>query len=463
MYPIIALSITGLITLFLGFSAKSKQLLLPSVIAFLSIAFAVNFIDWNAPGLYFSEMVKVDNFNLSFTAILIATAILIVCLSDTFKNIEYAHPAEYFAIIQFSLVGAIMMVTFQNLIMLFLGIEILSVSMYVLTGADKRNIRGNEAAIKYFLMGAFATGIFLFGVAMIYGGTGSFDITTIASYISINALKSNFLLIGITFLMIGLLFKVSAAPFHWWTADVYEGAPTIFTTYMSTIVKTAGFVAIFKMASQALAGIGDFMTPMLIIMIVSSLLIGNIAAAMQASFKRMLAFSSISHAGYMLLPILGLNEMTGQTLIFYSIAYSFATISAFGVLMVVSKEDYVNGRPNEQISVFDGLFKRNSFLAVVLIIALLSLAGIPLTAGFWGKFFAFQDIGTGKYMWVLIFAIVSSAVGILYYFKPILASFKQTEASPSIHLKPIFKIIFIITTIGTLAFGIFPDLAKILF
>lgn len=463
MYPIIALSITGLITLFLGFSAKNKQLLLPSVIAFLGIAFAVNFIDWNAPGLYFSEMVKVDNFSLSFIAILIVTAILVVSLSDTFKNIEYAHPAEYFAIVQFSLVGAIMMVTFQNLIMLFLGIEILSVSMYVLTGADKRNIRGNEAAIKYFLMGAFATGIFLFGVAMIYGGTGSFDITTIASYISVNAIKSNFLWIGITFLMIGLLFKVSAAPFHWWTADVYEGAPTIFTTYMSTIVKTAGFVAIFKMASQALVGIGDFMTPMLIIMIVSSLLIGNIAAAMQTSFKRILAFSSISHAGYMLLPILGLNEMTGQTLIFYSIAYSFATISAFGVLMVVSKEDYVNGRPNEQVSVFDGLFKRNSFLAVVLIISLLSLAGIPLTAGFWGKFFAFQDIGTGSYLWVLIFAIVSSAVGILYYFKPILASFKQTEASPSISLRPIFKIIFIITTLGTLAFGIFPDLAKILF
>jgi NADH-quinone oxidoreductase subunit N len=463
MYPIIALSITGLITLFLGFSTRSKQILMPAAIAFLGLALAVNFIDWNAPGLYFSEMVKVDNFSLSFSAILLVSAILIVGLSDTFKNIEYAHPAEYLAIIQFSLVGAIMMVTFQNLIMLFLGIEILSVSMYVLTGADKRNIRGNEAAIKYFLMGAFATGIFLFGVAMIYGGTGSFSISTIESYISGSAMKSNFLWIGITFLMIGLLFKVSAAPFHWWTADVYEGAPTIFTTFMSTIVKTAGFMAIFKLASQTLKGIDDFMTPMLIIMIVSSLLVGNIAAAMQSSFKRMLAFSSISHAGYMLLPILGLNVLTGQTLIFYSIAYSLATISAFGVLIVVSKEDYVNGRPNEQISVFDGLFKRNSFLAVVLIISLLSLAGIPLTAGFWGKLFAFQDIGTGDYLWILIVAIVSSAIGILYYFKPILASFKKTEVSPSISLKPTFKIIFVITTLGTLAFGIFPDLAKILF
>lgn len=463
MYPIIALSFTGLITLFLGFSSKSKQILLPSVITFLVIALMVSFADWNAPGLYFSGMVKVDNFSLVLSGILISTALLIVGISNTFKDIEYAHPAEYLAIIQFSLVGAIMMVTFQNLIMLFLGIEILSVSMYVLTGADKRNIRGNEAAIKYFLMGAFATGIFLFGVAMIYGGTGSFDITTISAYITGTENKSSFLWIGITFSMIGLLFKVSAAPFHWWTADVYEGAPTIFTTYMSTIVKTAGFVAIFKMASQAMIGASEFMTPMLLIMIVCSLLIGNIAATIQVSFKRMLAFSSISHAGYMLLPILGLNAMTGKTIAFYAIAYSLATISAFGVLLVVSKEDYINGRPNESISVFDGLFKRNSFLAIVLIISMLSLSGIPLTAGFWGKLFAFQDIGTGKYLWVLFFAVISSAIGILYYFKPILASFKNTEDSPNIYLKPSFKIIFILTTLGTLALGIFPDLIKALF
>jgi NADH-quinone oxidoreductase subunit N len=463
MYPIISLSITGLITLFLGFNKRSRQILVPATLIFLGLATVLAFVDWNAPGLYFSDMLKVNNFNIVFTAILTITAMIIVALSNTFQDIEYAHPAEYLAIIQFSVVGAIMMVTFQNLIMLFLGIEILSVSMYVLTGADKRNIRGNEAAIKYFLMGAFATGIFLFGVAMMYGGTGTFNITGIASYISRTDFKSNFIWIGITFTMIGLLFKVSAAPFHWWTADVYEGAPTIFTAFMSTIVKTAGFVAIYKIASEALVGSSEFIVPMLIIMIVCSLLIGNIAAAMQSGFKRMMAFSSISHAGYMLLPVLGLNSATGQTIAFYTIAYSLATISAFGVLIVVSKEDYVNGRPNEQISVFNGLLKRNSFLAVVLIISMLSLAGIPLTAGFWGKLFAFQDIGTSKHFWTLVVSIVASAIGILYYFKPIIASFKETETTPKISLNPIFKIIFALTTLGTLIFGLFPDLVRNLF
>lgn len=461
MYPIISLSITGLLTLFLGFSTKSRQILLPFTVLFLAIGFGLNLFDWNAPGLYFSDMVKVDNFNLIVCSIIIISAILIVGLTNTFKNFENAQPAEYYAIMQFSVVGAIMMVTFQNIIMLFLGLEILSVSMYILTGSDKRNIRGNEAAIKYFLMGAFATGIFLFGVAMLYGAGGTFDIGHLNGYALQSVNTPLFFYIGMSLLLIGLLFKVSAAPFHWWTADVYEGAPTIFTLFMSTIVKTAGFMAIYKMLSIPFSSEKEFLHLLLVIIIIASLVLGNFGALKQLSFKRMLAFSSVSHAGYMLLALLGMTALTSSGLAFYIVAYNLATISAFGVLMIVSKEEYLNGRPNENLNIFNGLLKRNSFLAFTLIIAMLSLTGIPLTAGFMGKFFVFQEAsGT---LWILVVAVIASAVGLLYYFKPILSVFKVNDNESSIEVNPLHKFILIITTFGTVLLGLIPDVLRNIF
>ncbi|MFT7481965.1 MAG: NADH-quinone oxidoreductase subunit N, partial [Oceanospirillaceae bacterium] len=274
MYPIIALSLTGLITLFLGF-LPSKKVLLPATLLFITLALVVNFIDWNSPGLYFNEMLEVNNMSLIFIAILLVSALLVMALTGGFLDDPFAQPAEYYALIQFSLVGTIMMVTYNNLIMLFIGIEILSVAMYVLTGSDKRNIRGNEATIKYFLMGAFATGILLFGMAMYYGATLSFDIKVVDSLLSSSPERPVYLWIGITFMLIGMLFKVSAAPFHFWTPDVYEGAPTIFTTYMSTIVKTAGFAAIYKIVSVSFGEVYHFWWVMIAVVAVLSLVISN--------------------------------------------------------------------------------------------------------------------------------------------------------------------------------------------
>lgn len=459
MYPIIALSITGLITLFLGF-LSSRKILLPATLLFIAAAFVVNFIDWNSPGLYFNEMLEVSNMSLIFSAIILLSAFLVMSLSGGFLDDDAAQPAEYYAIVQFSLVGAIMMVTFTNLIMLFIGVEILSVSMYVLTGSDKRNIRGNEAAIKYFLMGAFATGILLFGMAMYYGATMSFDINVVDTMTRMSPERPVYLWIGITFLLIGLFFKVSAAPFHFWTPDVYEGAPTIFTTYMSTIVKTAGFAAIYKMVSVSFGEVYHFWWVMAAGVAVLSLVISNITAVYQQSFKRMLAFSSISHAGYLLLAIVGLSRQSDTSIAFYSLAYTLATISAFGVLMVVSKEKLVNGRPDERINVLNGLAKKDSFLAVVLAVSMLSLSGIPLTAGFWGKFFVFSDIASRGYYWLMIVAILMSAVGIYYYFKPIRAAFMKESDGGTITVRPVYKLILGITTAASLILGILPNLVR---
>ncbi len=463
MYPIVILSITGLLTLFLGFM-KSGKILLPATMLFILIALVSNYYDWNKPGLYFNEMLDVNNSSIIFTSVLLLTAFLILPLSARRFDDENAHPAEYYAIMQFSLVGAIIMVNYENLIMLFIGIEILSVALYVLTGSDKRNLRGNEAALKYFLMGAFATGILLFGIAMYYGATGSFDLQASAALLKVSPQGRIFFWVGIFFLLAGLLFKVSAAPFHFWTADVYEGAPSFFTAFMATIVKTAGFYALFRLVSVSFVSEYALWSKLLIASVVLSLAIGNISAVYQSSFKRMLAFSSVSQAGYMLLSVIGLNNQTEQSLAFYSVAYSLASISAFGVLMVVSKSTLENGRPNESFSVFNGLLKKSPFLAVVLSISLFSLSGIPLTAGFWGKFFVFSDAAYRNLLWLLVFAVIMSAVGIYYYFKPIIAAlFKDTENSNTIELVPVVKISLLITTAGTLIFGLFPELIRSLF
>ncbi len=461
MYPIIILSITGLVTLFLGF-LKSKKILLPASLFFVALAFASNFIDWNKPGLYFSNMLEASNLSILFTSIILLSAFLIMALSKGFIDDEHAQPAEYFAILQFSLVGAIMMTNFQNLIMLFIGVEILSVSMYVLTGSDKRNIRGNEAALKYFLMGAFATGIMLFGIAMLYGANYSFNISDAHAWLMQTQIATRpvFLYVGVTFLLIGLLFKVSAAPFHFWTPDVYEGAPTIFTTFMSTIVKTAGFAAIYRILEVSYSPLYNFWWVMVIVMAVLSLLISNITAVSQSSFKRMLAFSSISHAGYMLMAIVGLSNKTDASIVFYSLAYSLATISAFGVLMIVSKEKLVEGRPDESIAVLNGLSKKNPFLAIVLGVSMFSLAGIPLTAGFWGKFYVFGDAAYRGHIWLLVVAILMSAVGIYYYFKPIIAAYMKEGDGEEIKLSPFYRIILGFTTVGSILLGLFPSLVR---
>lgn len=460
MYPIIALSITGLITLFLGF-LPSKKVLLPATLFFLLMALGLNFLDWNKPGFYFYEVLEISNLEIIFSAIIILTAILVMALSGGFLEDEHAQPAEYYALVQFSLVGALMMVTYTNLLMLFIGIEILSVSLYVLTGSDKRNIRGNEAAVKYLLMGSFATGIFLFGVAMFFGASNTFDIYDMGNFIRQLNEAPIYLWIGITFMLIGMLFKVSAAPFHFWTPDVYEGAPTLFTTFMATIVKTAGFAAIYRLLDASFSEVYTFWWVMVVTMTVLSLLIGNITAVYQQSFKRMLAYSSISHAGYMLMAVVGFSKQTEASLIFYSLAYTLATISAFGVLMAVSKHSLVNGRPDERISVLDGLAKKNGFLAFVLAVSMLSLAGIPLTAGFWGKFFVFSDVASRGYIWLLIVAILMSAIGIYYYFKPIRAAYlKPPVDNTPIEIRPIYQLILVLTTLATLILGILPNLLR---
>jgi NADH-quinone oxidoreductase subunit N len=462
MYPIVLLSILGIVALFLGFS-KSKNILLPATLMFLALALAGNFYEWNqGPLLYFYDMFRVDNTSLAFNGIVLLSAFMIVAISGGFQDNTDSEPAEYYSLMLFSLVGAMMMIGYEHLIMLFLGVEILSVAMYVLTGSNKRNLRSNEAALKYFLMGAFATGFMLFGITLIYGAAGSFDLSDIRGFAtSLNQSTDSYLLYaGLLLLLIGMLFKVSAAPFHFWTPDVYEGAPTIFTTFMSTIVKTAGFAAIFRLLSHSFTPIYSFWWIVIAAIAVLTLLVGNIGATSQHSFKRMLAYSGISHAGYLLIAVTALSKPTENAIIFYSLAYSLSTIVAFGVLMLVSKEKMIEGLPDERYEAFNGLAKNNPFLAFVLAVSMLSLAGIPLTAGFWGKFFIFTSAADRGIIWITVIAVLMSTVGIYYYFRVIISSYVKEGDLPRIRVAPFYLVILAVATFFSILFGLAPGLLE---
>ena len=468
MLSIVLLSVFGIALLFLGF-LKSRSVLLPATLLFLLVTLAVNFLDWNKTYLYFNDMLRTNNLAMVFTAIVLGSAFMVVALSGSFMESDEAQPAEYYGLILFSLVGAIMMISFENLIMLFVGVEILSVAMYVLTGSDKRNLRSNEAALKYFLMGAFATGIMLFGMALLYGSTGSFTLSGIGSYAANPQQGLSLLLyVGLLMLLIGLLFKVSAAPFHFWTPDVYDGAPTIFTAFMSTVVKTAGFAALFKLLSVSFGGVYNFWWTILAIIAAITLVAGNITAVYQNSFKRMMAYSSISHAGYLLIGLAALGTQTKQAIVFYSLAYSVATISAFGVLLLVAQQRSTQtitseGVITENFDSFNGLARQNPLLGFAMTVAMLSLAGIPLTAGFWGKFYMFSTAVERGQIWLLVIAVLMSAVGIYYYFRVIIAMYFRDGSTDPIHVAPFYRYVLIAASILTIGLGIAPGLLQGLF
>jgi NADH-quinone oxidoreductase subunit N len=466
MLPIVLLSVFGIVNLFLGF-LRSNRALLPFVLVVLALVFGLNLLDWNHAGSlgglfdspYISQMLTVDNYSVAFSSIVLLTALLLVPFSNSYVAAGEPNLAEYYSLLLFSLVGAIMMVSYNHLIMLFVGIEILSISMYCLAGSNKRDVRSNEAALKYFLQGAFATGILLFGIALLYGATGTFQLSELAAAIAAPANQTllPMLYVGVLMMVIGIGFKVSAAPFHFWTPDVYEGTPTFFTAFMSTVVKTAGFAAFLKLLVVALPAASPVWLPTIAAMCVLTLLLGNIGAAVQTSAKRMLAYSSVSHAGYLLLGLVaGQGQLSGpaaQGIFFYSLAYSVATVAAFGVLKLVADQ-----RQREDYAGLAGLARTNPLLAFVLTVAMLSLGGIPLTGGFFGKFFIFMAVAPIN-IWLVVFAVVMSMVGIYYYLRPVIAMYMR-PAEPGneapIVVDGFQSFTLVVLAVITLVLGILP-------
>ena len=397
-------------------------------------------------------MLRFDSFGLVFNSIaFICTLLLFLLNGKDFEKIGQ-HVSEYFCLMFFVLCGVSILSSFNTLLLLFLGIEILSIPLYILTGSDKRNLKGNEASLKYFLMGAFSTGLMLMGIALIYGGNslGSFYID------AINLGEGNLsvmLAAGLVLLMVSMAFKVSAAPFHFWGPDAYDGAPSVVTSFMMTVAKVAAFIAFFRLFSTSFGKIQEQWQTLIVIITAATLLIGNVTAVFQISVKRMLAYSSISHAGFMMFALFALNDTAKEGLLLYAAAYSLATIGIFAV--VISLSDY-------SIEGFNGLGKKQPLLAFTAVIFLLSLTGIPLTAGFTAKFYVLMAaVKNGHHLWLVIFAVICAAISAIYYFKVIQAMyFKEPVAgvNENIRISSSYGWLLLLTAALIVLLGIMPGL-----
>ncbi len=452
MNTLILISVLPIVLLYLGLY-KAQKALLPVTVLGLVVALGLAVMQWNSGATpIYSRMMLFDNYAIAFSAITIISTILIVLLSKGYFEKISSHVAEYYAIILFSLAGIIVMVSYYNLVMLFIGIEIMSVSLYILAGIKKNDFASNEAALKYFLMGAFSTGFLLFGITLIYGSVGSFGLQDIRDWVLAHPRNIDpMFYVGIALIIVGLCFKVGAAPFHFWTPDVYEGSPTLITAFMSTVVKTAGFAAFLRLFTECFSTLSAFWMPALLVITILTLFIGNITALYQRSFKRMLAFSSISHAGYLLFAIVALGASSANSVFVYATAYSIASIIAFGSLILVSQQ-----AGSDNFDSFNGLAKKNPFLAFVLTISMLSLAGIPLTAGFIGKFFMFSSALSQYQVWLVVLAVINAIISIFYYFRVIVAMYFNTAETGEVQIPAYYNFVLGLSALITILIGIYP-------
>ncbi|MBL0013986.1 MAG: NADH-quinone oxidoreductase subunit N [Flavobacterium sp.] len=446
------IAIIGLGVLCLLFEILNlRKALIPITVLGLLGVLGLTISEFNAPGSYYSNMIMVNKFSVAFSSLFIVLTIFLVTLSHNFYENHPTKLSDYVAIKVFLLSGAVAMVSFGNLAMFFLGIEVLSISLYILAASSRMNLKSNEAGMKYFLMGSFASGIILFGICMIYGAMGTFDIVEI-SELSRSAELPVWFPIGIILLTIGMFFKIAAVPFHFWAPDVYEGSPALTTATMSTLAKVVAMATLFKLLTAMNAEISYQYQIVVVIVSIASMTVGNIMALKQANVKRMLAFSGISHAGFMLMTLLS-AATSASSLLYYATAYSLAGIAAFAVILYVCKN-----QDNEDIANFHGLGKTNPLLAAVLTGALLSMAGIPVFAGFFAKLNLFSQTIQAGYLVLVIAAVINSIISVGYYFKLILAMYTK-EPSENRTATPILIYgVAMVAILLNLAIGLFPSL-----
>lgn len=454
MNAIIVSALLGVILMFCSWGFKSESLQKNIALVGLLVLIAANLAQlngWYVVDINTKGMLAFSRFGLYANTLLFAITFLYLWINAEEIEAIGHQAADFYALFFFILCGASILTSFDNLLMLFIGIEILSIPLYILTGSDKKNLLSNEASLKYFLMGSFSTGILLLGITLCYGAIGSFRLEAPIIIPSKGMAMEQYLLsAGLILIFAAMNFKVSAAPFHFWTPDVYDGAPTVFTSFMATIVKAAGFIAFISIFHVQAKALGYSWMLLLTFVIFATLLIGNISAVFQRSVKRMLAYSSIAQAGFMLFALYGVSDFANEGILLYAVVYSIASIGVFAVL--VKMKDY-------SFEAFNGLAKTNPLLAFVTTVFLLSLAGIPLTGGFFAKYYMLNAILTaGAGLWVVIIAILFAAISVYYYFKLIQAMY-FVQGSPAIKEFPkTYTYKLVVLAIILLILGVFPNL-----
>jgi len=413
---------------------------------------------WNANAGGFGDTYLLDRYAIFFNLVLCLTGVLTLLMSMDYLSSIGLASGEYYVMLLLAVLGMMVMAQANDLIIVFLGLELMSISIYVLAGIWRPALRSSEAALKYFLLGAFASGFLLFGIAMAYGAFGTTTLTPIASQLAHLSVEQRPLALAATgLLLIGFGFKIAAVPFHSWAPDVYEGAPTSVTALMAVGVKAAAFAAFARVFLYALDTLAVDWTWIIWPLAVLSMTVGNVAALLQRNIKRMLAYSSIAHAGYLLVGMIAADTDGGAAVLFTLLGYAVMTLGAFAVVIAVGRR----GEPNEEVSDYAGLGFRYPFLGTCMTIFMLSMSGIPLFVGFTGKFFLFSAAIEKGWVWLVIIAALNSVLSVYYYVGVLMQMYmgENPREVQGVAQRPYLTATLLFTAFATIALGIFPSWA----
>jgi NADH-quinone oxidoreductase subunit N len=431
LMPVWALSIGAMVIMLVNVARQKPRSSVSAILSMISIVAAA----WGAWELrdesrsLFNDMYRLDAFSTYFTFLFLAIAAVGTLFSWDYLKRTNINQGEFYALILLSTLGMIMMAAANDLLMIFLGLELMSLGLYVLAGFRKNRFESNEAALKYFLLGAFASGFLLYGVALVYGATGSTNLSAIGAYLSggSHVIKTPLFMVGGLLVFIGLGFKVSLVPFHMWTPDAYEGAPTTATAFMSAGAKAAGFAGLLRVLMIALPTIAPSWTDVMIGLCILTMTVGNVIAILQSNLKRMLAYSSIAHAGYVMLGVIAGGTAGAAAVLYYLVVYSLMNLGAFGIVSLMGKG------ADERVRVQDlaGAGFRHPWLGVAMTVFMLGLAGIPPTAGFVGKLYLFQAALSEGHTLLVVVAVLNSVAAVYYYLRPVVVMYMtQPEGEP---------------------------------
>ncbi len=457
--PLLIIAAAGtLILLFEAFMKKSEGFVfIFSILAAVSAIF-LSFYQLAHETIIFNQFLRVSNSSVAFSVILLTSILITIIASRSYLEKENINFGEYYSLLFCALFGMQLMVFANDILIIFIGLEIMSVCFYVLAGFLRLREKSNESALKYFLLGAFMTGFILYGIALMYGMTGTTNLTAI--YTNKLVLKNFVFIIGFGLFVIGFMFKIGVFPFHMWIPDVYDGAPTVVSGMLSTAGKIAAVGTIFPIILAF--NILDFKM-VFAISAVLTMLYGNVIALAQTNIKRLLAYSSIASAGYIFVGISAMNATAKTGITFYLVAYSFMQLGAFIVASILEKQDDGSrDYKNVELNYYKGLGKRNPVLAMFMTIFLFSLAGIPPFAGFWGKYYLFFAAIEANLVWLAVTGIVLSLIGVYYYLKVIVYMwFSDVPDDLAVETSPVPGTAFFATALavaGTIIFGLNPDL-----
>jgi NADH-quinone oxidoreductase subunit N len=456
--PELILSLTAMVLLVLNVTAKrGAQGAIPYLSLLGSIGALLFCISlWGRSEYAFHRMVILDNYSLFFKMIFLLTTILTILMSIRFLREEGFEHGEYYILVLFAAVGMMFMASAADLIIVFLGLETFSLSLYVLAGFFRTQPKSTESSLKYFLLGAFSTGFLVYGIALVYGATGTTNLKGIYEFVrKIHLLTDPLLLCGMGLLIVGFGFKVASVPFHMWTPDVYEGAPTSITAFMSVGPKAAGFAAFVRVFLYALSSLQMEWVWILWVLAVLTMTLGNVVAIAQKNIKRMLAYSSIAHAGYILIAMVAASELATASILYYILAYAFTNLGAFGVVILYGRK----GEENINIGDYSGMASKYPLLAAAMAVFMFSLAGIPPTAGFVGKFYIFSAAVKAGYIGLAIIGVLNSALSVFYYLRVTVMMYMRNPEKelPRLEISPAMAIALVIAVFGTLQMGVTPS------